>query len=120
RNPVRHGPAHAARKAQPRGVLLADRCRAAAGFMRKIRHVQRACALGTASLSGLGGQLGINLGEQAEKAGSCRTLAYTDGVSWCGTRSLPRGVLTDQKPRRGSPAQPYLGDQAPPPTRFPA
>jgi hypothetical protein len=31
--------------------------------------MQRACALRTATLTGLGGELGINAGEQSEKGG---------------------------------------------------
>jgi len=50
-------------KAQPPGILLAHRNRAAPGFTGKIRNMQRAGALGTTSLPGLGGELDINPGE---------------------------------------------------------
>ena len=36
--------------------------------------MQRACALGTTTLPGVGSELGINQGEQAEKGGIAQTM----------------------------------------------
>src|SRR6185312_2740356 len=70
----------AAGKAQPKGVLLAHRSRAAARLTRKICHVQGASALRTAPLTSLGGELRVNLGEKTEKSGIVQRMAHCGGL----------------------------------------
>src|SRR6185437_3345859 len=97
----RRGPSVAppAREAQPPGILLAHRSRTAAGLTGKISHMQGTCTLGAAALPGLGGELGVNPAEQAEKGGIVQNAGvHCWSLLGVVTRDSPEGLLRIKSP----------------------